>query len=62
MAEHNNRGRIAWSKILIIILLTAFLYAVALNGRYCRTGADTAIMFDKWKKEWVSPQGIIKPQ
>ncbi|MBR5835170.1 MAG: hypothetical protein IKY66_03305 [Bacteroidales bacterium] len=49
-------------KAILIIIGVALLYIIALNGRYCRTGADTAIMFDKWKKEWVSPQGIIKPQ
>ena len=64
MAEHNDRDRIEWSKIIIIILLAAFLYAIALNGRYCRTGADTVVMFDKWKRELViptTPPGYKKP-
>lgn len=49
-----------WGKYLIIVLATGLLFLFALNGRYCRTGADTALMFDKWKKEWIAPDEVIR--
>lgn len=56
MKETKPRTNIC--KAVVIILLAAFLYAIALNGRYCRTGTDNALMFDKWKKEWIAPENI----
>lgn len=62
MKETKQRTNIY--KAAAIILLAAFLYVIALNGRYCRTGADTVVMFDKWKRELViptTPPGYKKP-
>ncbi|MDR1679733.1 MAG: hypothetical protein LBR81_08165 [Prevotellaceae bacterium] len=42
-------------KISIAIIVLFLLYLFLLNGRYQTTGADSALMFDNWKKEWILP-------
>lgn len=50
-----EKRNINWGRLILILLGLGVLYLFALNDRYCRTGADTALMFDKWKKEWIAP-------
>lgn len=47
-------------KLLLFVLAMIVAYLFALNGRYCSTGADTVVMFDKWKKEWIAPTEVIR--
>ena len=59
-----EKRNINWGRLILILLGLGTLYLFALNGRYCRTGADTVVMFDKWKRELViptSPPGYKKP-
>ena len=59
-----EKRNINWGRLILILLGLGVLYLFALNGRYCRTGADTVVMFDKWKRELViptSPPGYKKP-
>ena len=50
-----EKRNINWGRLILILLGLGALYLFALNGRYCRTGTDNALMFDKWKKEWIAP-------
>lgn len=60
----SEKRNINWGRLTLILLGLGALYLFALNGRYCRTGADTVVMFDKWKRELViptTPPGYKKP-
>lgn len=67
MIHNKPHTRISTSqaiKLLLFVLVMIIAYLFALNGRYCRTGADTVVMFDKWKRELViptTPLGYKKP-
>ncbi len=57
----DKRFKIVVSSVVIVILI-AFTYALACNGRYARVG-EGAAMFDKWKKVLLvpSPDGTYVP-
>lgn len=55
----SEKRNINWGRLILTLLGLGALYLFALNGRYCRTGADTVVMYDKWKKEWIAPDKVI---
>lgn len=56
--RNNTPQKTRGASILMIIVVAFLIFLLILNGRYCRTGTDNALMFDKWKKEWIAPENV----